>query len=87
MVKVPLYPQGTRIRVRRGDYPLDPALVGREGTVILLHRTKKRRYGIQLDGEERIRAFDESELEPTQVPASIDEAGAHRGGGGSDVPS
>ncbi len=87
MVKVPLYPQGTRIRVRRGDYPLDPAMVGREGTVILLHRTRKRRYGIQLDGEDRIRAFDESELEATAAASGIGEAGAHRGGGGSDVPS
>jgi hypothetical protein len=87
MVKIQLFPQGTRVRVRRGDYPLDPSVKGRAGTVLLLHRTRGTRYGVQLDGEDGIRAFDESELELLEARTSIEEAGAHRGGGGSDAPS
>lgn len=87
MVKIQLYPQGTRVRVKRGAYPIDPTLVGREGMVVHLHRNVPVRYGVELDGEDSLRSMDESELEPITSPAGLEEAGAHRGGGGSDAPS
>ena len=72
MVRIHLYPQGTRVRIRRGDFPIDPTLEGREGTVLLLEGRVPGRYHVQLDGEDRFRAFDESELEPLRGPGSDD---------------
>jgi hypothetical protein len=85
MVRIHLHPQGTRVRIRHGDFPIDPTLVGREGTVLVLDGRVPGRYHVQLDGEERLRAFDESELEPfsghgSAGTASTAEAGTHGGG-------
>lgn len=87
MVRIHLHPQGTRVRVRRGRYPIDPSLEGREGTVLILDRTKMARYQVQLDGERSLRSFDESELEKISSPASIEDTGSYRGGGASDASS
>lgn len=87
MIKIPLYAQGARVRVRRGDYPMDPRLLGREGTVVSLHRNMPRRYRVELDDESGFHSFDESELELLSSPAGLDEAGAHQGGSSSDAPS
>jgi hypothetical protein len=87
MVQIPLHSQGTRVRIRRGDYPVDASLVGRQATVIHLHRNMPRRYAVQLDGESGLRSFDESELEAISTPVGLEEAGAHQGGGSSDSPS
>jgi hypothetical protein len=84
MVLIHRHPQGARVVLRRGRYPLDPGLEGREGTVILLHPTSKDRYGVQLDGESAIRSFDESELEVTARGRTPGDAGAHQGGASSD---
>ncbi|GEM_PF-1607394 len=87
MVKIQKFPQGARVRVKRGDFPLDPAFEGLEGIVVVLHRKQGRRYWVQIDGREGLDAFDESELTPIWSPASIREAGAHQGGSGSDAAS
>lgn len=59
----PLHPQGSRVAVRRGRFPLDPALLGRTGIVVELSDYRPGRYGVVLDGEEKVRDFHESELE------------------------
>lgn len=87
MVKIQRFPQGTPVRIRRGDYPLGAEFEGREGLVIALKRRTGRRYMIQLEGESQLRLFDESELEATGTVASLEEAGAHQGGGASDHSS
>ncbi|MSR22591.1 MAG: hypothetical protein EXR92_03455 [Gemmatimonadetes bacterium] len=63
MVKIQVHPQGTRVRVRQGRLPLDPALEGRPGTVVHLLKGGGDRYGVQLDGESRISVLAEDELE------------------------
>jgi hypothetical protein len=87
MVKIQNFPQGTRVRVRRGDYPLESEMVGREGLVVTLQRRTGRQYLVQLDGEDQFRRFDESELVALAPGAPLQEAGAHHGGGGSDHQS
>lgn len=59
---VAIYPQGTRIVIRRGRMPLDSALIGRTGTVVELSEYRPGRYGVVLDGEEQTREFREDEL-------------------------
>lgn len=59
-----LYPRGTRIRVERGRYPLDPDLVGRTGVVYDTSPYRPGKYEVVLDGESGVREFAEEELAP-----------------------
>lgn len=58
-----VYPQGSRVRVRRGRFPMASELLGREGTVVFLDDYRPGRYGVVFDGEEERRDFSEDELE------------------------
>jgi hypothetical protein len=59
---VAVHPQGTRVEIRRGALPMDAGLLGRRGTVVELSDYRPGRYGVVLDGEERVREFREDEL-------------------------
>ena len=71
-MKIQIYPQGTRVRVRKGALPQDSALLERTGLVIHALAGSGHRYGVQLDGESQIRVFMEEELEAcrTDSPAN-----------------
>lgn len=56
------YPVGSRIEVRRGSFPMDPELIGRRGLIVEVDEYRQGRYGVQLDGEEKLRDFAEDEL-------------------------
>ncbi len=87
-MKIHRYPQGSRVRISRGNrFPIDDSLVGRLGTVVHLKPSRGDKYGIQLDGETRIRVFAEDELDPEVVAGSLEEAGEPAGGSGSASPS
>jgi len=58
-----VYPQGTRVRVRRGRFPMAKELLAREGTVVFLDDYRPGRYGVVLDDEQDRRDFSEDELE------------------------
>lgn len=68
-VAIPLFPEGTRVEVRRGEVPIDPALVGRVGTVIEASPYAINSYGVMLDGDEALHYFSYSELKTTERPA------------------
>jgi hypothetical protein len=68
-IALPPFPQGTRVRVRRTDLPLNPELVNREGVVVLATPYEESRAGVQLDGESDIRYFGAAELEELSRPA------------------
>lgn len=63
-MKAILYPLGTRVRVRRGPFPIDGSLVGRTGVVVAISDYRPELYGVVLDGETGRREFSEFELEP-----------------------
>jgi len=58
------YAEGTRVRVQRGRFPMDPGLVGRTGLIVDIDTSRRGRYGVQLDREEEVRDFSEDELVP-----------------------
>lgn len=87
MVKIQIHPQGTRVGIRRGPFPLDESLLGRTGLIVHLHRYGGTRYGVQLDGESRIRVFTEDELEPLGPGPDPDTAGMTGAEGGSFAPA
>ena len=59
-----LYPQGARVKVKRGSFPVDGDLIGRSGVVLELDDYRPGRYGVVLDTETEVRDFSEDELEP-----------------------
>lgn len=63
-MKAILYPQGTRVRVRRGPFPIDGQMIGRTGVVVAISDYRPDMLGIILDGESELREFSELELEP-----------------------
>jgi hypothetical protein len=62
-MKISRFPQGTRVRVRKGRFPLPADVVGRTGLVLGHDRSVPDKVGVQLDGEERRRTFTDDELE------------------------
>lgn len=76
MVRISLHPQGTRIRVRRERFPLDPGVEGRTGLVVGHDRNVPWHVWVQLDGEERFRVFADEELEAVARVSGLDEAGS-----------
>jgi hypothetical protein len=64
MIRTYRFPQGTRVRVRRGRWPMDPALIARTGLIVETDDYRPQRYGVVLDEEDEVREFAEDELEP-----------------------
>jgi hypothetical protein len=64
-----LIPQGTRVRIQRGVLPLDPAVVGRTGTVVDASEYRAHSYGVLLDGDAEMRYFAPDELQVVEAPA------------------
>jgi len=64
-----LIPQGTRVRIQRGMLPLDPAVIGRVGTVVDSSEYRAHCYGVALDGDQEVRYFAVDEVEVVEVPA------------------
>jgi hypothetical protein len=54
---------GTRVTIRRGPFPTDPALLGRSGMVVHNSQYQPHKVEVTLDGEDWIRTFAPSELE------------------------
>jgi hypothetical protein len=75
-MRISLFPQGTRIRIRRDRIPLDPRLPGRLGLVVGHDRDVPGRVWVQLDGEERFRVFVDEELESVRRVSGPEEAGS-----------
>lgn len=61
------------MRVKRGPFPVDAALVGRTGLVVEIEEQRPGRYGVVLDGEEEIRGFAEEELEAVEEAGELEE--------------
>ncbi len=62
-VPITVIPFGARVRVKRGQMPVDPALLGRAGTVVEASEYTPARFGVTLDGEAQVRVFALGELE------------------------
>lgn len=64
-------PHGTRVRVKRGPFPADAALLGRAGTVVEHSQYYPTKIEVTLDGEARIRTFAPGELDVVEGPEAI----------------
>ena len=63
-------PDGTRVRIiQSAQFPQDPVLLGRTGTVVITSEYHTQSLGVILDGEVEPRYFAPAELEVTKEPA------------------
>ena len=80
-IPIPLIPEGTRVKVKRGRLPQDPSLTGRTGTVLAASEYRPQALGVILDGEQALRYFMPDELEVTEelsLPPEREEAKQRR---------
>jgi hypothetical protein len=62
-VPIAVIPLGARVRIQRGAFPIDPAIVGRTGTVVESSEYRPHCYGVVLDDDVEARTFALAELE------------------------
>lgn len=68
-IRIPVLPEGTRVKIMRGALPQDPALIGRTGVVVKASEYQDNAAGVVLDGESALRYLAPGELEVIeQVP-------------------
>lgn len=80
-IRMPVLPEGTRVQVRRGALPQDPAVTGRAGVVTVATEYRDQALGVVLDGESAVRWFTPGELEVTAevaLPPEREEAKSRR---------
>lgn len=65
-IRIAPLPEGTRVKVVRGDLPQDPATAGKQGVVVATSEYRDNAVGIILDGETQFRWFRPSELVTTK---------------------
>jgi hypothetical protein len=75
MIQTYRFSQGTRIRVRRGRFPMDPTLIGRTGLIVETDDYRPLRYGVVLDEEVEVRELNEDEIEPIAEAKPPERAG------------
>lgn len=72
-------PQGTRVRVRQSELPLEEGVAGRTGTVIRASDYRAERLGVVLDGEQKVRMFIPAELDVVkEIPLPPERESAKR---------
>jgi hypothetical protein len=62
-------PEGTRVKIKRGMFPQDPAFLGRTGVVVNASEYQTQNVGVSLDGTTEVRFFTPDELEVTEEAA------------------
>ena len=63
-------PEGSRVRIKQStNFPQDPALLGKSGTLMAASEYDIQRVGVTLDGSAEVRYFAPEELEITAEPA------------------
>jgi hypothetical protein len=60
-------PEGTRVKVKRGHLPQDPATLGRGGVVVSATEYRDEAVGVVLEGESAFRYFMPGELEVVEA--------------------
>jgi hypothetical protein len=65
----PAVPEGTRVRIKQGSFPQDPAFIGRTGTVVAASEYHTQSVAVAIDNTAEVRYFTPEELEVTRQPA------------------
>ena len=66
----PALPEGSRVKIRQSPaFPLNPALLGKAGTVVSVSEYQPQSIGVVLDGSTDVHCFAPQELELISEPA------------------
>lgn len=71
ITELSVLPHGTRIRIRRGPFPTDRALLGQLGRVVDHSPYFPHKVGVVLDDDPRVQIFSPTELEVVEGPEAI----------------
>lgn len=71
ITELSVLPRGTRVKVRRGRFPTDPAVVGREGIVVEHSQYYPHKIEVSLDGDPSIHTFAPDEVEIVSAPEAL----------------
>ena len=68
-IQWPRVAEGTRVKVRQAEFPQDPLITGKTGTVVIASEYSTQMVAVTLDGSSDVRYFAPEELEITAEPA------------------
>ncbi|MGK7312527.1 MAG: hypothetical protein ACN0LA_09855 [Candidatus Longimicrobiales bacterium M2_2A_002] len=71
ITELSVLPRGARVEIRRGRFPADPALVGREGLVVEHSQYFPHKVSVSLDGDPTIHEFAPDEVEVVSAPDAL----------------
>ena len=71
ITELSVLPHGTRVRVQRGRYPMDPEMVGRTGRVVEHSMYFPHKVEVSLDGDPQVRTFAPTELTVVSAPEAL----------------
>lgn len=71
ITELSVLPRGTRVKIRRGRFPADPAAVGHEGLVVEHSPYSPHKIEVSLDGDPRIHTFAPDEVEIVTAPPAL----------------
>lgn len=68
-IQWPRVAEGTRVKVRQAEFPQDPRITGKTGTVVIASEYSEQMVAVTLDGSSDVRYVAPEELEVTAEPA------------------
>ena len=71
ITELSVLPRGTRVKIKRGRFPADPATVGREGIVVEHSQYFPHKVEVSLDGDPSIHTFAPDEVEVVSAPEAL----------------
>ena len=71
ITELSVLPRGTRVQIRRGRFPPDPALVGQDGIVVEHSPYFPHKIEVSLDGDPAIHTFAPDEVEIVAAPEAL----------------
>jgi len=67
-IRIAPLPEGARVEVVRSEWPQDPVVAGKAGTVVSASEYRHNQVGVLIDGETAVRWFMPTELKVTAEP-------------------
>jgi len=72
-IRIAPLPEGARVEVVKAEWPQDPVVTGRAGTVVSASEYRHNQVGVLIDGEAVVRYFMRAELKLVAEPLMLAE--------------
>lgn len=71
ITELSVLPHGTRVKVKRGQLPADPSVIGQTGVVVEHSPYYPHKINVSLDGDPEIHTFAPDEIELVSAPPAL----------------